>query len=316
MRKKLSIFVFKKSGLAYLIYILLYPVIFLFSRLPFWLLYRISDILYIIIYYIAGYRKKVVRRNLQLVFPDKTESERHKIEKQFYKHFADLFVEMVKAFHMSLAQMNKRFVFHNAELINKLTGEGKNVIMVGGHYGNWEWVFSLASMTKALPIATYLKINNPYFEKFMLKNRSRFGGKLIETKNLRNTLKAYASQQKQFILGLLADQSPQRHRAKYWRPFFGNAKVPVFTGPEVLAKQYHAAFVFMRINKLKRGYYSVDFELITKIPNDFDDYELTDIFIEKLEQQIKAAPAYYLWTHNRFKHMGNIPKNKSVMIKD
>ncbi len=301
--------------MAYLTYILLYPVIFLFSRLPFWILYRFSDMLYIIIYYVVGYRKKVVRRNLKLAFPDKTDIERHKIEKQFYKHFADLFVEMIKAFHMSLAQMNKRFVFNNVELINELTDAHQNVIIVGGHYGNWEWVFSLASMTDALPIATYLKINNPYFEKFMLKNRSRFGGELIETKNLRHTLKTYVLQQKQFILGLLADQSPQRHRAKYWRSFFGNAKVPVFTGPEILAKQYRTALVFMRINKSKRGFYNVDFELITKTPNDYKDYELTDIFIEKLEQQIKTAPAYYLWTHNRFKHMGNIPKNKSVMVK-
>ena len=307
---------FLKSDLVYLAYILLYPVIFLFSRLPFWILYRISDILYIIIYYIVGYRKKVVRHNLQLAFPEKTDAERRQIEKQFYKHFADLFVEMIKAFHMSLAQMKKRFVFNNVELINKLTDTHQNVIIVGGHYGNWEWVFSLASMTNALPIATYLKINNPYFEKFMLKNRSRFGGELIETKNLRHTLKTYVLQQKQFILGLLADQSPQQHRAKYWRPFFGNAKVPVFTGPEILAKQYRTALVFMRINKSRRGYYNVDFELITKTPNDYENYKLTDIFIEKLEQQIKAAPAYYLWTHNRFKHMGNIPKNKSVVVKD
>ena len=263
-----------------------------------------------------GYRKKVVRRNLQLAFPEKTDEERRQIEKQFYKHFADLFVEMVKAFNMSLVQMKKRFVFNNVELINELTDTHQNVIIVGGHYGNWEWVFSLASLTKISPIAIYLKINNPYFEKFMLKNRSRFGGELIETKNLRNTLKSYISQKRRFILGLLADQSPQRHRAKYWRRFFDNAKVPVFTGPEILAKQYRTAFVFMRINKSKRGYYNVDFELITKKPNDYKDYELTDIFIDKLEQQIKAAPAYYLWTHNRFKHMGKMPKNKAVIVKD
>lgn len=296
-------------------YILLYPLIFLFSRLPFWLLYRLSDILYIITYYIAGYRKKIVRRNLQLAFPEKTANERRKIEKQFYRHFADLFVEMLKAFQMPLSQMQKHFVFNNTELLNQLSDNNQNIILVGGHYGNWEWMFSLASMTKAFPIATYLKINNPYMEQFMLDNRSRFGAQLVETKNIRKTLKRFLNEHKLFILGLLADQSPQQHKARYWRSFLGNAKVPVFTGPEELAKQYDAALVFMKINKLKRGYYNVDFELITNNPKKFENYQLTDMFIDKLEQQIKAAPAYYLWTHNRFKHMGNIPKNKNVMVK-
>jgi len=292
---------------AYIIYILLYPFIFIVSRLPFWLLYRLSDIFYFIIYYLTGYRKKVVRKNLQLVFPEKTETERRHIEKTFYKHFSDLFVEMIKAFHMPLAQMQQRFIFNNAGLINQLTAQGKQVIVVGGHYGNWEWIFSLAPLVKADPIATYLKINNPYFERFMLKNRSRFGGTLVETKNLRKTLATYQKNDKKFILGLLADQSPQRHRAKYWRDFFGVTQVPVFTGPEDLAKKYDAALVFMRINKIKRGYYDVDFELITDTPKQFKNYQLTDIFVEKLERQIKAQPAYYLWTHKRFKHQGKKP---------
>ena len=294
--------------MAYIIYILLYPVIFLISRLPFWLLYKLSDVLYFLIYYLAGYRKNVVRQNLALVFPDKTIQERKKIEKDFYKHFADLFVEMIKAFHMPLNQMKKRFVFNNPELLNQLSAQGKNIVVVGGHYANWEWVFSLASMTDALPIATYLKINNPNFEKFMLRNRSRFGGLLIETKQLRQTIAKLAQEKKLFILGLLADQSPQRHRAKYWRSFLGVPDTPVFVGPEKMAKQYDAAFVFMHLNKIKRGYYTIDFELITDQPNDYSDFQLTDRFVDKLEKQIRQKPAYYLWTHNRFKHQGKQPK--------
>ncbi len=314
--KKLSIFVFfKPKVLQRLSYIFLYPLILLFSRLTFWILYRIADLLYIVIYYIAGYRKKVVRRNLLLAFPDKNDSERKTIEKKFYRHFADLFIEMIKAFQMRLPQMQKHFVFNNVELLNNLTSAGKDIIVVGGHYANWEWVFSLAALTKAFPIATYLKINNPYIEKFMLKNRSRFGGELIETKNLRKTLKKYVFQDRRFILGLLADQSPQRHKAKYWRAFFDTSPVPVFTGPEELAKQYNTAFVFMKINKLKRGYYSVDFELITENPTEFENYDLTDIYIQKLEQQIKTEPSYYLWTHNRFKHLNKMPANKKVVVK-
>jgi len=293
---------------AYIIYILLFPVIFLVSRLPYWFLYRLSDGLYFIIYYLVGYRKSTVRQNIALVFPNKSIQERKKIEKAFYKHFSDLFVEMIKAFHMPLKQMKKHFVFNNPELLNQLSAQGKNIVIVGGHYANWEWVFSLASLTDALPIATYLKINNPYFEKFMLRNRSRFGGLLVETKQLRQTVAKLSQEKQLFILGLLADQSPQKHRVKYWRSFFGVPDVPVFVGPEKLAKQYDAAFVFMYINKQKRGYYSVDFELITDQSNTYTDYQLTDIFVDKLDNQVRKNPAYYLWTHKRFKHQGKQPK--------
>ncbi len=286
------------------VYLILYPLIWLTSFMPFWFLYRLSDLLYIIMYKVFGYRKKVVRENLSLVFPEKSPKERLQIEKEFYRHFADLFVEMIKAFHMPLAEMQKRFVFKNADLLNQLTDKEKNIVVVGGHYANWEWVFSLAALTKAFPVATYLKINNRYFEKLMLQNRQRFGGQLIETKQLRKALKKFQTNQQKFILGLLADQSPQQHRARYWRSFLGVSDVPVHTGPEELAKKYDTAFVFMQINKLKRGYYKVNFSLITENSRNFPDYKLTDIFIEKLENQIRQDPRYYLWTHRRFKHKG------------
>jgi len=292
------------------LYLILYPLILFTSYMPFWVLYRFSDFLYFFMYHVAGYRKKVVRQNLSLVFPDKTPQERLQIEKAFYRHFSDLFVEMIKAFHMSLAQIQKRFVFKNVEVLNGLTRQGKNVIVVGGHYANWEWVFSLAALTDVSPIATYLKINNKYFEKLMLKNRQRFGGRLIETKQLRKTLKTFNTQNRNFILGLLSDQSPQRHKARYWRSFLGVDTVPVHTGPEELAKQYDTGFVFMEITKIKRGYYEVQFELITANPRQYPDYKLTDIYLEKLENQIRRRPEYYLWTHNRFKHRGKQPVSK------
>ena len=292
------------------LYLILYPLILFTSYMPFWVLYRFSDFLYFFMYHVAGYRKKVVRQNLSLVFPDKTPQERLQIEKAFYRHFSDLFVEMIKAFHMSLAQIQKRFVFKNVEVLNGLTRQGKNVIVVGGHYANWEWVFSLAALTDVSPIATYLKINNKYFEKLMLKNRQRFGGRLIETKQLRKTLKTFDTQNRNFILGLLSDQSPQRHKARYWRSFLGVDTVPVHTGPEELAKQYDTGFVFMEITKIKRGYYEVQFELITANPRQYPDYKLTDIYLEKLENQIRRRPEYYLWTHNRFKHRGKQPVSK------
>jgi len=290
------------------IYLILYPIIWLTSFMPFSFLYRLSDLLYVLMYKIIGYRKKVVRKNLLLVFPEKSTKERLDIEKEFYRHFADLFVEMIKAFHMSLAEMQKRFIFKNAEDLNELTGKGKNIVIVGGHYANWEWIFSLAALTDAFPVATYLKINNRYFEKLILKNRQRFGGQLIETKQLRKSLKKFQNNKQKFILGLLADQSPQLHRARYWRSFLGVPDVPVHTGAEELAKKYNASFVFMQIKKIKRGHYEVYFSSIAEETKNIPDFKLTDLFIERLEKQIKEKPAYYLWTHRRFKHQGKQPK--------
>ncbi len=287
--------------MKFLLYILIYPVVTLISFLPFRVLYFFSDLLYFVMYKLLGYRKKTVRDNLSLAFPEKTEAERLLIEKKFYRHFSDLFVEMIKAFHMPWLQMQKHFKFNNPEVINKITDLNKSVIVVGGHYGNWEWVFPLAKLTKVASIATYLKINNPYFEKMMLKNRQRFGGRLIETKELKKYLKTLTSNKELFVLGLLADQSPQLHRSRYWKKFLG-IEVPVFVGPEKLAKEYDAGFVFMTITKIKRGYYEVDFEEITTKPNEFDNYQLTDIYLDKLENIIRNSPEYYLWTHRRFKH--------------
>ncbi len=261
------------------------------------------------------YRIDIVSNNLKLAFPDKSDAERKQIEKKFYKHFADLFVEMIKAFNMSKSVMQKHFKFNNVEVLNEILKKNQNVIVVGGHYANWEWVFSLAMITDAPPVATYLKISNPYFEKMMLKNRARFGGKLIETKNLRKVLVDLQEKKEQYVLGLLADQSPQLHRTKYWRTFFGHG-VPVFVGPEELAKKYNTAYVFIDISKIKRGYYQVDFEVLTKTPNDFENYELTDMLIDKLEKQIAKQPEYYLWTHRRFKHKDKKAKIAHRLIKD
>jgi KDO2-lipid IV(A) lauroyltransferase len=299
-----------------LLYIILYPFLFFLSILPFRVIYLLSDLVYFFVYYIFGYRKKVVRQNLALAFPEKTSSERKKIERDFYRHFSDLFMEMIKAFHLSGKQMQERMKFKNVDLLNKISKQNRHIILVGGHYGNWEWIFYLARLTYAQPIGTYLKINNKYFEKFTLKNRKRFGGELIETKKLREVLKTYKNSEKPFLLGLLADQSPQLHRAKYWRKFLG-IDVPVFVGPEELAKQYNAAVVFLKIRKIKRGFYEAEFEEITQEPSRFPDYEITDSYLKKLEILIKENPSFYLWTHNRFKHkdrLNEIRNNPTLRI--
>ncbi len=305
--------------MKYFFYLILSPLIFFFSKLPFKILYLFSDFIYFMVYHVFSYRKKVVRENLNLAFPDKSEDEKKQIEKKFYKHFTDLLVEMLKAYSMSLKTMNRRMKYKNIELLNQFAEQGRDVILVGGHYGNWEWLFSLAPSIHSTSVATYSQIRNKYFEKFMLENRKRFGGELVVNRRLTRFLEKMTKQNKKFVLGLLADQSPQIHKSRYWRTFF-NRLVPVHVGPEELAKKYDAVVVFLQISKIKRGFYEVEFVGITDTPNNLPNYEITDRFIELLENQIRKKPEYYLWTHKRFKHLNKLEErkklNKKLKIKE
>jgi KDO2-lipid IV(A) lauroyltransferase len=292
------------SSMSKLVFYIIYPFIWLLSKAPFFILYAISDFIYFIIYYLIGYRKELVMKNLHLSFPEKSEKELLRIRRKFYAHFVDIFMEMVKTFTISQDELAKRFKFKNVSVLNDLTKENKSMIVLGSHYGNWEWVISLvAYITNASAFATYTRINNKILEEKIKSTRERFGGFMVLKKNtIKNMIENY-NNNNVCIYGLLSDQSPQMSRAYYWSDFMG-VRVPIHTGAEMLAKKFDFAVVNMEVSKIKRGYYEVSFELLTEKPNDFPDYEITDIYLKKLEKQIRNDPSCYFWTHNRFKHMG------------
>ncbi len=291
-----------------LIFYIIYPLVWLLSKAPFFVLYAFSDFVFLILYYIIGYRKKLVLHNLKLAFPNKEEKELLQIRKQFFHHFVDVFIEMIKTFTISNKSIAKHYKFLNMSVIEEIGAKNKSIIVVGSHYGNWEWVLSMNLHTKIAGFGTYTEINNSFLEDKIKSTRERFGGKMVLKKD---TIRNMANNQNNHIVGiygLLSDQSPQLGRAYYWRDFFGN-RVPVHTGAEMLAKRYDMAVVYMQVEKVKRGYYEVTFELLAEHPNDFPDFELTDMFIERVEKQVKQNPKYYFWTHNRFKHMGKEKKD-------
>jgi len=292
-----------------LIFYLIYPIIWLLSIVPFPFFYLISDFFYLIVFYIVGYRKELVLNNLKKVFPLKPEKELLTIRRKFYKHFVDLFMEMIKSFTISNKQIKKHYVFKNLEMIEKLNKKGKSIIVIGSHYANWEWFISVNLHTNLILYATYIKINNKLMERKMKKSRERFGINMILTKETIKNIENHHNNNIVGNFGLLSDQSPELMRTYYWSDFLG-VRVPIHTGAEMLAKKYDCVFVNMKIDKVKRGYYEVDFELITENPRDYPDYELTDIFLDKLEKQIRNKPEYYFWTHNRFKHEGKEPKKE------
>jgi len=289
-----------------LIYILIYPLIWLLSILPFRVLYFISDIFYVLIYYIIGYRKKVVLTNLKLAFPEKPIEELLEIRKKFYHHFIDIFIEMIKSFTVSKEEVYKHYKYPNIDFFTELYKDGKSVILVGPHYANWEWIMSLDSFVNYKGYAAYTKVNNPYFNKKVLESRAKFGTNLIQTSKIINEIKYNQKNNIQAMYGLLSDQSPQVHKTFYWSHFLG-IKVPIHTGAEMLAKRYNMNMVYIETKKIKRGYYETTFRLISNDTKNKPDYELTDIFLQKVEKQIRSQPEYYFWTHKRFKHTDKAP---------
>lgn len=294
--------------MQFLAFILVYPIIWLISILPLRVLYFFSDFIYILVYYIFGYRKKAISENLFLAFPEKTVKERKLIQKKFYSHFIDIFIEMIKSFTISEKQIRKRYTFTNIELVKQLEAEGKSIIIMGSHYANWEWIFILNKYVNksTLGHAAYTKINNKYFDKQIRASRGRFGTELVITSKIVEVFSKNKKNNVFSMFGLLSDQSPQAHKAKYWSEFMG-IKVPIQTGAEHFAKKYDFSVIMMKTKKIKRGYFETDFKLLAKNPTDFKDYEITDLFTRELEKQIREKPEHYFWSHKRFKHRDKVP---------
>ncbi|MEZ4802943.1 MAG: lysophospholipid acyltransferase family protein [Gelidibacter sp.] len=293
--------------MQFLIYILVYPFLWLISILPFRLLYAFSDVLYFWVYRIFGYRKKVVKANLRLVFPETSEKEIRSITKKFYHHLCDMIVEAIKSMTISEKEMKERFTFKNVNLITDIEKSGKSTILMCAHYGSWEWIFILQKYLGSKGYAVYKRLANPYFDRLVKRIRAKYDSYLITTKETIPVLIKAKADGQLTISGFVSDQSAKPHKALHWGQFMGY-KVPMHTGAEMLAKRLDMAVVFFRVKRLKRGYYQTTFELITLNPKEFKDYEITDKFFRLVEKQIAEAPEYYLWTHKRWKHKDSVPE--------
>jgi KDO2-lipid IV(A) lauroyltransferase len=289
------------------VYYLAYPIIWLFSKLPFRLLHIISDGIFFLFFYLIGYRKEVVLNNLKLVFPDKNDSQIKQIQKKFFKHFVDTLIEAIKAITISEKSIQKRYKYKNIELIDQLYKEGKSVILVSSHYANWEWVIGLSLHTKIDFYGSYTKIQNKNFENLIKDSRSKFGMKCVKSSEIIKGIVKNVKQQKQGLYLLISDQSPQLQKNQYWNEFL-NVNVPIFTGAEMISKKFDFAVVNMNTTKLKRGYYESEFELITNNAKTESKNEITKRYLKITESHIRKQPAYYLWSHKRFKHKGKEPK--------
>jgi len=284
-----------------LAYILIYPILWFLSILPFRLLYVVSDLLFILMYYVFRYRKQTVMDNLKLVFPEKSDQEIKIITKKFFHHFCDMILESIKSMNISLKSMKARFTFKNLDIIKEFEKQNKSIVLMCAHYGSWEWIFILQTYTTHRGYGIYKRLQNKYFDRLIKSIRARYNSYLITTKE---TFFVLEDAKKNGILsmnGFASDQSPKKEKARHWNEFMG-IKVPVHTGAEMLAKKLDMPVVFFAVERKKRGYYEATFQTLAENPTDFKNYEITDKFLKLVEDQIHKAPEYYLWTHKRWKH--------------
>jgi Kdo2-lipid IVA lauroyltransferase/acyltransferase len=283
--------------------ILYYFVILPVSILPYPVLYAFSDVLYFIIYYAVGYRKKVVLTNLQNSFPQLTPHEHIALSKKFYRHFCDLIVESLKIFTISEAQVNARMKIINPEFIERFYKKNRNLILAGGHFNNWElFAVAIAAPLKHDTAAIYQPLKNKFFNNKMRQTRSKYGLKLISTKSVKDHFEKFHGNPVLTIFAI--DQSPSRKSNCYTMQFL-NQNTRVLFGTEKYAKEYNCPVVFGRINKLKRGYYSFEFTEVIEEPAQTQYGEITESVTRLLEKDIRAYPQYWLWSHKRWKHIKN-----------
>ena len=289
--------------MKHLLYYLFFFFWFVASLLPLRLLYFFSDLLYYPLYYVVRYRRKVVRKNLEESFPEKSLVELRKIEREFYHYFCDYIVETIKLFSMSEKQMRQRMTFGGVDKINEII-KHKDCVLYLGHYCNWEWVSSiplhLGMTDNFIAGQIYHQIENKAFDKLFLWMRSRFHAVNIEMLMALRHLVRYKQQNKRFIIGFISDQSPNWNFVKMWTEFL-NHKSSFFIGAESIAKATDAAVVYLDVQRVKRGYYHADFVVMTEDPKSFPNYEITVDYARRLEETIRRAPQYWLWSHNRWK---------------
>ncbi len=284
-------------------YYIIYFILYIHALLPFKVLYILSDILYFWVYKIVGYRLKVVRENLKSSFPDKNEHELKKIERQFYRHFCDYFVETIKLLHVSDKEIQERFVFNNMEIVHDLMSKGKSGIMYLGHYGNWEWVPSINLLFNdgSLLGQIYRPLKNKVFDEIFLKIRSRFGSVGIPKNDTLRAIINYKRQGEKILIGFMSDQSPSPGNIHYWTNFL-NHETGVYTGVERIAKKTDFFVTYLDIIKEGRGRYTAHVKLITDNPKVEPEFTITEKYIREMEKTILREPAYWLWTHKRWKH--------------
>jgi KDO2-lipid IV(A) lauroyltransferase len=279
-------------------YYIIYGTLYLLSLLPFSILYFLSDIIYLIVYYLLRYRREIVSANLKIAFPEKSEKERSSIVKKFYQNLVDTFVESIKFLSISKKQILK-YSTGDFDVINQLIAKGYNVHIMVGHQFNWEYANLLYAMHLSKPfVGIYIPISNKILDRIFLNIRKKYGTIMIPAPDFR--AKKHEVFSKQYILALAADQNPGDPANAYWMNFFGKP-APFVTGPAKGAVKNNTSVVIVAFNKLKRGHYHFSTTLLAENSSSHTPRQLTALYKKALEEIIRKDPSNYLWSHRRWK---------------
>jgi KDO2-lipid IV(A) lauroyltransferase len=287
--------------MKFLAYIFTYSLVWLLHLLPERILYFLSDLLFLLMYHLVAYRKKVVFENLRRAFPEFDQETIRRTAKKFYHHLCDLMLEQAVLHFFSESQVKQRMSVKNPELLNDLYARGKMVMAVLGHYGNWEYMAALGLSIDHPVVAIYKPLRNKYFDRMIRQNRAAFGVIPVPMKSIARKLVEYHGKKEAVLTLFLGDQRPQYQQIHYWTKFMG-LDTPMFLGTEKLARKLDAAVVFLKVRKLLRGRYEVEVELICESPEGLGPYEITERHVAILEELIREEPAFWLWSHRRWKH--------------
>jgi len=282
-------------------YNIFYAINWIITLLPFRILFIISDLFFLFLYYFPTYRKKVVFQNLRNSFPEKTEKELESIAKKFYRHLADLFIEILKLTHLTEAEHRRRVTFTNLEVLEDLLAKNRDVVAVLGHYNNWEWLslVSISTGYKLSPI--YKPLQNKRFDNFLITLRKKYKTNPVAMSNIIREIIKDRKDNIRTIFALVSDQTPSINDLRYWTTFL-NQDTPVFTGTEKIVKKYDMALVYFQIDKVRRGYYNMTVELLFEHTAGLPEHLITETHVNRLEKSIREKPEYWIWSHRRWKH--------------
>ena len=284
------------------LYYIVFAVWYVFSLLPLRIHYVLSDLLFWLLYGMVGYRKAVIRKNLRESFPEKSEEELRKIARGYYHFFCDYIVETIKMMTISKENIRRRLTFKGTELVDEIVESGQSCAVYLGHLCNWEWVTSLPLWVtpKAQCGQIYHPLENKEFDRLFLYSRQRFDATCIAMQDTLREIVNYRSKNQPVVIGYISDQVPFWTNIHHWVDFLHH-DTPVLTGTERIAKKVNHAVFFLDVHRVRRGYYEAEFKLMTREPQKMDDFEITDIYFKLLEESIRRAPEFWLWSHNRWK---------------
>jgi KDO2-lipid IV(A) lauroyltransferase len=284
-----------------ILYYLAYSFLWLITLLPLRVLYLVSSFLHILLYYVIRYRRKTVFKNLRRSFPEKTDKEIRRIATKFYSRLTDYFLEWVYRIHMGEKENSKRMHYRNPEIFKQYRDQGKSIMLLLSHHGNWEWPTRIPGVSGYPTLVIYKPLQNKYFDRLFVDLREQFGTICVPMESTLRTVLHYQKAGEPVMVYTLADQRPQWRSIQHWTRFM-NQDTPVITGPEKIARRFDMVVIYLSISWIKRGYYECEFTVICENPSKAGEFEITREYLSTLEKTIRNKPEFYLWTHKRWKY--------------